>query len=199
MHGSAKRNNSPLDFALSIRYTNKKRMEAGYTMANIEIERKFLIVLPSMEYLMSREGLTKLEITQTYLVRRNEDTERRIRKIKDGEKTSYIYTEKQSLSKLSRHEDEHEISENEYNEKYIRESHSRLTKTRYSFPYDGHVIEIDVYPHDIGGDELDGYAVLEVELQSEHEEFCLPAEISVVRELTGTREFSNKTLAKRVK
>lgn len=168
-------------------------------MANIEIERKFLIVLPSMEYLMSREGCTKLEITQTYLIKRNEDTERRIRKIKDGEKTAYIYTEKRNLSRLSRHEDEHEISEDEYNERYMNESYSRLTKTRYSFPYDCHVIEIDVYPHDIGGDELDGYAVLEVELQSEHEEIHLPAEISVVRELTGTREFSNKTLAKRVK
>ena len=92
-------------------------------------------------------------------------------------------------------EDEREISEAEYNE-LMKECITELSKTRFSFPYGGHVIEIDVYPHEIGGDALEGYAVLEVELSSEDEEFALPYFITVIEELTGKKKFSNKAMAK---
>ena len=93
---------------------------------------------------------------------------------------------------------EYEITEEKYNS--LRESHDirELEKTRYAFEYGGHTVEIDVYPHEIGGDALDGYAVLEVEFERENEKIQLPDFIRIVRELTGTSEFSNKTLAKPV-
>lgn len=166
-------------------------------MQNLEIERKFLIKLPDCDYLTSREGCTIRHMTQTYLIRHDKDVERRTRKVEEGQKTVYYYTEKVHRSSLTRYENESEITSDEYNE-LLSESYSRLTKTRYSFPYNGHVIEIDVYPYDIGGDAMIGLAVLEVELQSEREKFDIPAEIEVIRELTGTHEFSNKTLAKRI-
>ena len=55
-----------------------------------------------------------------------------------------------------------------------------------------------MYPYEIGGEGLIGKAVLEVELRSEREDFALPEFIVIERELTGTKEFSNKTLAKRI-
>lgn len=163
---------------------------------NIETERKFLIRLPSEEKLLSQDKLSVRRMTQTYLTP-DGDTERRIRLIEENGAVSYIYTEKRPIagSKISRYENEREITSDEYC-RLMRECISELEKTRYSFPFGGHIIEIDVYPHDIGGEALDGYAVLEAELKEADEELTLPDFIEIVRELTGTREFSNKVLAK---
>ena len=46
-------------------------------MQNLEIERKYLIVLPDEEFLKSREGCVVKHITQTYLLRHENDVERR--------------------------------------------------------------------------------------------------------------------------
>lgn len=164
---------------------------------NIEIERKFLIERPEEEKL-KKEDLTVREMVQTYLSENPANgAERRVRLIKENGATSFVFTEKEKLKGISRSENEYEISESEYfNLK--REAVSELTKTRYAFPYKSHKIEIDVYPYEIGGNDLEGKAVLEVELQSEDETFALPDYITVIRELTGTREFSNKALAKSV-
>ncbi|MBR4896002.1 MAG: hypothetical protein IKZ41_06215, partial [Clostridia bacterium] len=101
------------------------------------------------------------------------------------------------LSGYSRIENEWVISKEEY-EAYLTEAVSRLEKTRYAFPWEGHVMEIDVYPYEIGGDGLVGRAVLEVELGEEGEAFAIPDFIEVERELTGTKEFSNMSMAKRL-
>lgn len=167
-------------------------------MQNLEIERKYLIVLPDEEFLKSRDGCIVRHITQTYLLHHENDVERRIRKIEDGKNTFYVYTEKRPKSSTTRLEDERDITEDEYNE-LMKERYSYLTKTRYAFPYSAHTIEIDVYPYEIGGDALVGRAVMEVELKDENEKIDFPSGITVIRELTGTREFSNKTLAKRVR
>ena len=113
-------------------------------MQNLEIERKYLIVLPDEEFLKSREGCVVRHITQTYLLRHENDVERRIRKIEDGKNTIYVYTEKRPKSSTTRLEDERDITEDEYNE-LMKERFSYLTKTRYAFPYSAHTIEIDVY------------------------------------------------------
>ncbi len=164
----------------------------------IEIERKFLIKPPDPADLSSTEGLRVRRITQTYLRPLSKDNaERRVRKIEEDGRVSYVFTRKEKITKMSRREDEREIGEDEYRAA-LREAYSSLTKTRYSFPYEHHVVEIDVYPPEIGGEGLDGRAVLEVELRSEGEDFTLPPFIEIIEELTGTRKFSNKTLAKRV-
>ncbi len=164
----------------------------------IEIERKFLIRLPDFAVLSAMEGYRVRRITQTYLRPiKGSDTERRVRKIEEDGHVIYVFTKKEKITKMTRREDEREIDAAEYLDA-LREAYSSLTKTRFSFPYEKHVIEIDVYPSEIGGPELEGYAVLEVELASEGEDFSLPPFIEVVEELTGTRKFSNKALAKRV-
>ena len=165
----------------------------------IETERKFLIRLPDLTLLQSQPGCRVRQIRQTYLKKLpGKNLERRLRRIEENGEVSWIFTRKVRLSKLSRREDEWELTEREYGEWY-READTELTKTRYSFPYEGHVMEIDVYPFEIGGEGLAGRAVLEVELSGEDEPFAVPEFIEIERELTGTREFSNKTMAKKVR
>lgn len=162
----------------------------------VETERKFLIVRPSMELLRSQPGVRSVDMIQTYLSY-DGDTERRIRKITENSDVTYVYTEKKPIpgTKISRMEDERNVSENEYN-CLMNECITELEKTRVSFPYENHTIEIDIYPYEIGGDALEGYAVMEVELSSPDEEFALPDFIQIKEELTGTKKFSNKAMAK---
>lgn len=169
-------------------------------MTNLEIERKFLIALPSDSLLSSHSECTKRHITQTYLKKYDNETERRVRKtVLSDNRVVYHYTEKRTVSATknatARFEDEREITAEEYS-RLLTEGVSSLTKTRYAFPYAEHIIEIDVYPHEIGGDALKGYAVMEIEMKDENEKIEIPPDITVIRELTGTREFSNKALAK---
>lgn len=165
-----------------------------------EIERKFLIRLPDFETIPQRRVQA---MTQTYLNILPEDPglERRVRWIAENGQSRFVYTEKRSISSGTaavRQEDEWEISAEEYADK-LTEAFSQLTKVRHSFPYAGHTVEIDEYPYEIGGDALLGLAVLEIEMSSPDEEISIPPFIEVIRELTGTREFSNKSMAKRVK
>ena len=161
---------------------------------HIETERKFLIERPDLAFLASQEGCAVLSIVQTYLTHDSGESERRIRQITEGDRTSFVCTVKRRLSAVSRTEDEREISQAEYDALHA-DAVTELTKTRYRFPFEEHLIEIDVYPDEIGGEGLRNRAVLEVELDSEDEAFLLPEWVTVLRELTGTREFSNKALA----
>ena len=164
----------------------------------IETERKFLIRLPDPDLLTSLPGCRVRRIRQTYLKKTGKGKERRLRRIEEDGRVSWVFTRKEKLTKLSRIEDEREITEAEYRDFYA-EAETELTKTRYSFPWEGHVMEIDVYPFEIGGPGLEGRAVLEVELRTESEAFAVPDFLVIERELTGTREFSNKTMAQPVK
>lgn len=74
----------------------------------------------------------------------------------------------------------------------ISTSGSRLaaiTKTRWCLPCGGHLAEVDIYPF------WPRRAVVEVELASEDERFCLPPLLCVVREITGERAMSNRDMA----
>ena len=165
---------------------------------SVEIERKFLIRLPDLEKIAAIPGCRVRRIVQTYLAALpGKKVQRRVRRIREGGRTEYVYTQKEELSGISRLENEWVISKEEY-DAYLTEAVSRLEKTRYAFPWEGHVMEIDVYPYEIGGDGLVGRAVLEVELGGEGEAFAIPDFIEVERELTGTKEFSNKSMAKRL-
>lgn len=165
---------------------------------NIEIERKFLIRLPDTALLMRQEGIRVLEMTQTYLVPLSEDiSNRRVRKTSENGSVEYTYTEKRRISKISREEYESVISSEEYSEKLLQ-AVSFLEKTRYSFPYGGHVIEIDVYPERFGGKALSGCAILEIEMPSEDDDPAIPCFIEVLKEVTGIKKYSNMKLAKRI-
>ncbi len=174
-------------------------------MAN-ETERKFLITDPGEEYFNSKsralgEKFRIVTIHQVYLWRKTPKIQRRTRKITGSGTCSYTYTEKEKVSDMTRVEREREIDVSEFRRLYA-EAQSELYKSRISFPfetkYGTRTAEIDLYPPEYGGEALSGKAVLEVEMDSEEEEsrYLIPEGITVLRELTGTGEFTNTALAK---
>ena len=157
-----------------------------------EIERKYLIRYPDLSRLELEAA--RSEIVQTYLVRPEDGGRSRVRKRSTNGKTTYTHTVKKRVNELRSEEWEREIDEEEYARllKAADPERATLHKTRYCLPYRGHVFEIDVYPF------WKDRAVMEVELRSEDEAAPLPPEIEVVREVSGEKEYSNSSLAKRL-
>ena len=159
----------------------------------IETERKFLIRIPPLAEMQINEEFRIREITQTYL-QSEEKKNARVRKIIENEKTTYIKTVKERISTLSCFEDENEISEEEYEKLLLcadKEKKS-IHKTRYSFKYCEHILEIDVYEF------WDDRATLEVELENEDEKFSIPSFIKIVKEISTDGRYKNTNLAKNV-
>ena len=159
----------------------------------IEIERKFLIAFPDNNFLLSKYGGTKKEITQTYLESESRST-RRIRKVETENGTCYYFTEKRRIDALSCYENEYEITQEEYQEMlYERDKSSNdIVKTRYCIPFGNHTVEIDIYS--FWADR----AVMEIELKSAEEEFCLPPEIRIIKDVTNDRRYKNVSLSKTI-
>ena len=157
----------------------------------LEIERKFLIEYPDLSWLRQQPGSRRAEIVQTYLLSDGNST-RRVRSWTEAGRTSYIRTCKRRLSDRTRVEVEDELSEADYLALLKEADPTRhpVEKTRWCIPCGSHVLEIDLYPF------WSAQAVLEVELQSEEEEFLLPPEIRVIREVTGDPRYLNSSLAR---
>ena len=157
----------------------------------LEIERKFLIEYPDLSWLRQQPGSRRAEIVQTYLLSDGSST-RRVRSWTEAGRTSYIRTCKRAVSDRTRVEVEDELSEADYLALLKEADPTRhpVEKTRWCIPFDSHVLEIDLYPF------WNDQAVLEVELQNEEEEFLLPSEICVIREVTGDPRYLNSSLAR---
>ena len=155
----------------------------------LEIERKFLIAYPDTALLDSLRDCSKVEIEQTYLSDRS-----RVRKWCENGKTVYIKTVKEKISEITRIETEGEIEKAEYERLLLLRDESRVTikKTRYRYPYLGKIVEIDLFPF------WSDRAFLEVELNSEDEEFSIPPFIEVIREVTEDKRYRNSALAKEI-
>ena len=67
-----------------------------------------------------------------------------------------------------------------------------ILKTRYRVPYEGHVLEFDIYPF------WNDRAILEIELRSEDEAAAIPDDVHIIRDVSGEKAYKNKQLAKRV-
>ena len=164
--------------------------------SNVETERKYLIRFPDLAYLRKIDGCRVMAMVQTYLERKEPEVERRVRSITEDGVTVYIYTEKRPRAYLSRFEDERNVTQEEYERLRKEDGYSELVKTRYAFPFAGHTMEIDVYPPEIGGEIFEGYAILEVEMDTPDEAVEFPEFLEIVREVTDEKRYHNKTLAK---
>lgn len=157
-----------------------------------EIERKFLIEKPSEDDIKQLGCISKSNILQTYLTRKDENTERRVRQRgtkKDG--FSFYYTEKTEIGSGERHEVEDKISPSEYIS-YISEADTSLhqiAKERYCFLYENQYFEMDLYPFS------DKYAILEIELNDINEAIELPP-LNIIKEVTDDVMYRNNALAK---
>lgn len=157
----------------------------------IETERKFVIVRPDAQTLCRQEGYTVSRITQTYLQSEPSVTHR-VRKREYDDNIAYTETKKIRLSPLSAIEEECEIDEATYKARLTqkKEGTRPVKKTRHTFRYGSHTVEIDVYP------EWKKSCILEVELPSEDTPLSLPSFVEVIREVTGDRTYSNASMSK---
>ena len=157
----------------------------------LEIERRFLIRRPSEQTLLGVLRATPREIRQTYLVAPEGWSSERVRMSRTSSGVIYAHTRKCRLSRMAAIEEEAEITEAEYEELLQRADRSRrvLEKCRYTFTRGERTYEIDLYPF------WRRCAILEVELPSEDALLPIPEELSVIREITGERCYSNHALA----
>lgn len=156
-----------------------------------EIERKYLIEYPDVCVLQKMEGFHIARIDQTYLTAPN-GVARRVRRMEDERGVRYIETVKRRVSDLRAVEEERELNECEYRELLLLADQTRrpIGKMRYSVPYGGHTVEVDVY--DFWRDR----ATAEVELASEDAAVLLPPCLTVVREVTADARYKNVNLAR---
>lgn len=148
--------------------------------------------MPDMDYIKTNEGLRIKKIEQTYLI--DDKNTARVRKITENGEISYVKTVKTRISILSQYENEFEISESDYEKELKNADPERKTvnKTRYAFPFQGHTVEIDVFPF------WSDRALLEIELSSENEHFEIPSEIEVIKEVSEDKRYTNKSIAKSI-
>jgi 23S rRNA pseudouridine1911/1915/1917 synthase len=159
--------------------------------AAYEIERKFLIAYPDVKQLEAIPGVRISRLEQTYLVA-PDGVALRVRRIEDEKGVRYIETAKRRVSDIRAVEEERTLTGEEYEALLLRADKARrpIAKTRYALPYDGHIVEVDVY------DFWQDRATAEVELASEDEAFELPAWLSVIREVTADARYKNVNLAR---
>ncbi len=152
----------------------------------LEIERKFLIKYPDISKF---ENSRKAEIEQTYLRDRS-----RIRKWCEDGNITYILTKKEKITELTRIERECVLSEAEYKSLLInREPETKtVSKTRYTFPFGSKILEVDIFPF------WSDRAFLEIELESENEEFSIPDFLEIIKEVSEDRRYRNFALAKEI-
>ena len=159
-----------------------------------EIERKYLIRYPDIPTLLAQKGVEQWEIVQIYLTVSGPGETRRIRQVVSDGKISYYKTFKRRLSELSCEEDEGEIDQLEFIRlsKELQPGCRPLNKTRYRIPYQGHVLEFDIYPF------WSDRAIMEIELEREDEGAALPEYVRVIRDVSDDVAYKNRQLAENV-
>lgn len=157
----------------------------------LEIERKFLLATLPGDI---PEDAVKVKIRQDYLEVEGKG-ERRIRKrlVEGSTRPSFFYTEKREIKPGKRFEIEKEIDPVQYiallDEVDLR--YRPIFKTRHCFVYENQYFELDVFEK-----YWEGLRLLEVELTEENKEVSLPPFLTVVEEVTGSKEYSNRRLAR---
>lgn len=162
-------------------------------MAHNEIEMKYLIAMPDAAFLAAQPGCETWRIEQIYLSA-EPGTTRRIRMVEENGEARYYKTFKRRLSAMTAEEDEGRISAEEY-EAFRVERNPELAsilKTRYRVPYEGQVLEFDLYPF------WTDRAVMEIELESEAQQPVIPGWVTVLKDVTADFRYKNVALAKEV-
>lgn len=157
-----------------------------------EIERKFLIRMPDLDWLSANADSS--QITQTYLTNKESGTSERVRCRKSESGVVYTHTKKTRITAIRRLEIEEEISREDYDRFLLRADPARRTieKTRYSLRQNGLLYEIDVFPF------WSDRAFLEVELTHEDQPLIWPEGIMCVREVTDDGRYTNSALARSI-
>ena len=158
---------------------------------HIETERKFIISKPDIDVLRAQPEYTSSDIVQIYLMSSPRVTHR-IRSRTCLGKTVYTETTKMRISGMSAYEDEREITEAEFVSlsEQIDPDTTPIVKTRHTFVLGGQLFEIDVYPN------WQTSAIMETELEGEDTAVQIPEFISMIKEVTGIRAYSNASMSR---
>ncbi|MBE6560520.1 MAG: hypothetical protein E7662_05290 [Ruminococcaceae bacterium] len=169
---------------------NCKKGENPVNNTPVETERKYLIRYPDTEALARMDGAQIWHIVQTYLCTEGV----RVRRIEEDGAVRFIRTEKKRLSALSSFEDEWEITEAEYRRMLADADPERhpVEKTRYRIPWEGYLCEIDVYSF------WNDRATLEIELPTEDIRPPMPPFVTLIREVSGDKRYTNRAMAKEI-
>lgn len=157
----------------------------------LEIERKYVILMPDVKALENYPMYSATDITQTYL-RSEQGITHRVRKRTFPDGAVYTETKKIRVDKISSEETEREISEAEYHDllKLGDGDREPVIKTRHSFIYLGQLFEIDIYP------KWKHSCILETELATRDTAVEFPPELKILMEVTGDKRFSNAEMAR---
>ena len=156
----------------------------------LEIERKYLIEYPDINWLEQTSNCRRVEIIQTYLTAA-EGEERRVRQRGSGGHYVYYETIKRPVSGMKRVEVERRLSQSEYLHLLMDADPAKrpIRKTRYCLTEGNRYYEIDVYPF------WSDKAIVEVELSDENEAVTLPEKLKVIKEVTEDEAYKNVNLA----
>lgn len=156
-----------------------------------EIERKYLIEYPDINWLESNPSCRRIEIIQTYL---NSAAGEEVRIRQRGAEGNFIYTQtiKRKVSDMKRVEIERRLSQAEYLKLLMEADTTKrpIRKTKYCLTYENQCFEIDVYPF------WKDKAIAEIELSDENAAIVFPKQIKVMKEVTDDVSFKNASLAK---
>ncbi len=156
-----------------------------------EIERKFLIEYPDIQWLESLPNCQRVEIIQTYL-KTTDGSEARVRQ--RGMDGHYIYCEttKKAVSGIKRVEIERRLSKDEYLQRLMEADPAcrPIRKTRYCLTHESQYFEIDIYPF------WTDRAIVEIELREETQEIRFPKQLKVLKEVTDDSAYKNASLAR---
>ena len=159
--------------------------------SGVEIERKYIIMMPSVADMSGMADYSADEILQTYLSC-EEGVTHRVRSRRSAIGTKYYETKKRRIDMMSADEYERELRREEYDSLLSRTAHGTKTiaKTRHTFTYLGQSFEVDISP------EWQKTAILETELPSREASPAHPPFIKIVREVTGMWEYSNAAMSR---
>lgn len=159
-----------------------------------EIERKFLIEMPNIEFLETLPNCEKVKIVQTYL-KSSDDEEIRVRQRGIDGNYTYSKTRKIRVSNMKRIEIETRLTSEEYINELLNADPTRgqIIKDRYLLSYNNQYFEIDIYPF------WKDQAIAEIELSSENEKIVFPDFLNIIDEVTDDYKFQNSEIAKTIK
>lgn len=159
----------------------------------LEIERKFLIEYPDLELIKEKYICETVDIKQLYITFPNRDRTR-IRKRGHGDDSVYIMTTKRKISDTVREETETRITKEEYEEfsRYADSGRRPIVKKRTCIIANGKYFELDIFPF------WNNKAILEIELDSEDEDFTIPDEFKVIREVTSDSAYTNSAMSLKI-
>jgi adenylate cyclase len=160
----------------------------------LEIERKYVVrQAPDIAFLQAL-GARALSIEQTYLLPTEVAPVRRVRLVRAGGETRFVYTEKRLLRPGVREERERAIDEATAARLLSEADPERGTvrKTRWEIPHGRHVLELDVF------EAPPGLVLLEVELDHPDEPVDMPGWLGPLTDVSDDATYFNVELARRV-